>query len=159
MPSSQGRILHSTNIIDISSLLELNMPIIPGKYRIKNAMAWTTFDEATDGTHIIHGWQQTNQPNQHWLVKRVGDAYQLKNLASGLYACVDGAYNSSKLHGSNKPCTWCLMQEPDGSVYITFTGTNFVVDLDMGNVANGTTIHLWEKSGATQQRWYFEQLY
>ncbi|KAJ1306275.1 hypothetical protein OPQ81_010978 [Rhizoctonia solani] len=46
------------------------MYITPGKYYIKNAMAWSTFDEATDGTHIIHGWQQTIKNNQHWLIPR-----------------------------------------------------------------------------------------
>ncbi|CAE6489147.1 unnamed protein product [Rhizoctonia solani] len=136
------------------------MAIISGKYRIKNAMAWTTFDEATDGTHLIHGWQQTNQSNQHWLVQRVRDCYSIKNLASGLYAYVDGAYNGSKLYGTNpaRAYFWCLQQEPDGSVFITVPCTNYVVDLDNGNSANGTTIHLWEKSGVMQQKWYFEQI-
>ncbi|CUA67649.1 hypothetical protein RSOLAG22IIIB_13495 [Rhizoctonia solani] len=134
------------------------MPIVPGKYRIKNAMSWTTLDEATDGTHLIHGWQQTNQSNQHWLVQGARDCFTLKNLASGLYASVDGVYNGSKLHGSKDKYCWCLDQDTDGSVFITVPRTNFVVDLDNGNPANGTTIHLWEKSGARQQRWYFEKL-
>ncbi|CAE7153072.1 unnamed protein product [Rhizoctonia solani] len=134
------------------------MPIVPGKYCIKNAMAWTTFDEATDGTFIIHGWQQTNQPNQHWLVQAARDRFTLKNLKSGLYASVDATYNGSKLHGSKDKYCWFLEQDADGSVFITVPFTNYVADLDNGNPANGTTIHLWEKSGARQQRWYFEGL-
>ncbi|MCV2423813.1 RICIN domain-containing protein, partial [Paucibacter sp. DJ4R-1] len=70
----------------------------------------------------------------------------------------DGGHNSSKLHGSGNPSTWYLPQQDDGSVFITLAGTNYVVDLDMGKDENGTTIHLWEKTGAKQQKWFFEKI-
>ncbi|KAJ1306276.1 hypothetical protein OPQ81_010979 [Rhizoctonia solani] len=139
------------------------MHITPGKYRIKNAMAWTTFDEATDGSHIIHGWEQTNKDNQHWLVQGAGtsrDCFTMKNLASGLYACVDGACNGSRLRGCENPTTWVLDQQPNGSVFITFPHSKYVIDLDRGLRENGTTIHLWEKHSPAedQQLWYFERI-
>ncbi|CAE6512704.1 unnamed protein product [Rhizoctonia solani] len=85
----------------------------------------------------------------------------MKNLESGLYASVasvDGTCNGGKLHGSKDKCFWLLEQNTDGSVFITVPCTNYVADVDNGNPANGMTVRLWEKSGARQQRWYFEAL-
>ncbi|KAG8760288.1 hypothetical protein FRC11_000625 [Ceratobasidium sp. 423] len=137
------------------------MSIEPGVYRIKNAAVWTTIDESTDGQHVIHGWQQTNEPNQHWRVERIlHNVFSLQNVASGLFLHADGIHNGSKLVGSNTGSGWYLIQQEDGSVYITSTDFNYVVDLDNGNAANGTTIHLWEKNpnGTKQQQWFFERL-
>ncbi|KAF8755181.1 Ricin-type beta-trefoil lectin domain-like [Rhizoctonia solani] len=135
------------------------MTIVPGTYRIKNAKSWTTFDQSRKDRNKIHGWQErTDQQNQHWYVQRIGEAYHIKNVETGQYAHVDGGYNSSKLQASGSPTTWYLPQEGDGSVFVTLAGTNFVVDLDMGKADNGTTIHLWEKTGAKQQKWFFEKI-
>ncbi|KAG8708306.1 hypothetical protein FRC11_006573 [Ceratobasidium sp. 423] len=136
------------------------MPIEPGTYQIKNSAAWTTIDESTDGQHVVHGWKQTNRPNQLWRVQpAAGGAYSLQNVASGSFLHSDGPYNGSKLVGSNTYSTWYLDQQRDGSVYIIFPGSNQVVDLDNGNTADGTAINLWERSsaGAKQQKWYFEK--
>ncbi|CAE6385428.1 unnamed protein product [Rhizoctonia solani] len=97
------------------------MPITPGRYRIKNAATWTTIDESTDGAHIVHGWKQTNQPNQHtfleWDVARAGGGtFTLKNVASGMFLHTDGPCNYSKLVGSDIVSSWYLEQRPNGSV-------------------------------------------
>jgi hypothetical protein len=137
------------------------MTIVPGTYRIKNAESWTTFDQSRKNHNVIHGWQErTDQQNQHWYVQPLGGdgAFHIKNVETGQYASVDGGYNSSKIHASGNPSTWYLPQEGDGSVFITLAGTNYVVDLDMGKKDNGTTIHLWEKTGAKQQKWFFEKI-
>ncbi|CAE6449451.1 unnamed protein product [Rhizoctonia solani] len=137
------------------------MTIEPGTYQIKNPASWTVLDESTDGQRVIHGWQQTNQPNQHWHVEHAeGGAYTVRNAVTGSFLHTDGPYDGSKLVGSDSPSTWYLDQQEDGSVYIIYPGSNHVADLDNGNAADGTGINLWERNseGAKQQRWFFERV-
>ncbi|CUA78248.1 hypothetical protein RSOLAG22IIIB_13029 [Rhizoctonia solani] len=137
------------------------MGIEKGTYRIKNHASWTVLDESTDDRHIIHGWQQTNKPNQHWDVIDSGSgAFHLQNVGSKLFLHADGASDGARLVGSSNLSPWYLDQQADGSVYIIFPGSNRVADLDNGNVADGTTIHLWERNstGAKQQQWFFEKV-
>ncbi|CUA76480.1 hypothetical protein RSOLAG22IIIB_12330 [Rhizoctonia solani] len=135
------------------------MGIEPGKYQIKNHASWTVLDESTDDKHIIHGWQQTNQPNQHWDVIDSGSgAFHLQNVASKLFLHADGSSDGARLVGAPQPSPWYLDQQPNGEAYILFPGTNFAADLDNGNVADGTTIHLWNRTGAKQQQWFFEKV-
>ncbi|CAE6503779.1 unnamed protein product [Rhizoctonia solani] len=136
------------------------MPVEPGLYHIKNAVTWTTIDESTDGQRVVNGWKQTNQMNQLWRVQPVaGGAYSIQNAASGSFLHTNGPYNGSKLVGSKTYSTWYLDQQPGGSVYIIFPGSNHIVGLENGNVADGTSIHLWERNstGAKHQKWYFEK--
>ncbi|KAF8749803.1 Ricin-type beta-trefoil lectin domain-like [Rhizoctonia solani] len=125
------------------------MPIQVGLYRIKNHASWTVLDESTDDSRVIHGWQQTDQPNQQWNVQTAeGGAYTIQNIKSKSYLHADGAYDGSNLVGYDTIST-CII----------FPGSNHVVDLDNGNKANATTIHLWERNDtALQQQWYFEKI-
>ncbi|KAJ1306277.1 hypothetical protein OPQ81_010980 [Rhizoctonia solani] len=139
------------------------MHLTEGKYRIKNVKTSTALDETIDDSHLIHGWQQTNADNQHWLIERPSkspDCFTMKNLASGLYAYVDGAYNGCQLRGSSDPTIWFLDLQADGSVSINYPHTDYLVELDNGNMDNGTIIHMSEKHlpGEPQQKWYFEQI-
>ncbi|CAE6503784.1 unnamed protein product [Rhizoctonia solani] len=137
------------------------MGIDPGFYQIKNHASWTVLDESTDNQHVIHGWQQTNQQNQHWDVQHDGGgAYTVRNVASGSFLHADAPDDGIKLVGSPLKSTWYLDQQNDGSVYIIYPGSNRVADLDNGNVADGTTIHLWERNttGTKQQQWFFEKV-
>ncbi|CAE6471523.1 unnamed protein product [Rhizoctonia solani] len=137
------------------------MGIEPGTYMIKNHASWTVLDESTDGQRVIHGWQQTNRPNQHWHVNHAdGGAYTVQNVQSGSYLHTDGPYDNSKLVGSDTLSTWYLDQQDDGSVYIIYPGSNRVADLDNGNAAEGTAINLWERNstGTKQQQWFFEKV-
>jgi len=120
-------------------------------------MSGTIFDLSRIEGHVIHGWQQHDQNNQHWYVQRSGERYVFQNVEAGQFASVNGSYDGSKLHGSGNATTWDLQQ--DGNEYFVFVaGTNFVIDLDMGRTANGATIHLWDKTGAQQQKWCFEKI-
>ncbi|CEL58405.1 hypothetical protein RSOLAG1IB_08512 [Rhizoctonia solani AG-1 IB] len=138
------------------------MAITPGTYRIKNAAAWTTIDQSTDGTAKIHGWKQTDQANQHWQVEATNaKSYTIKNLWSKSFLHAKAPTDGCELTGGSDPSLWYLDQmKDDGSVYITYPGSNKVVDLDNGSNADGAIIHLWEKNsnGAKQQRWFFEKI-
>ncbi|KAB5589228.1 hypothetical protein CTheo_7338 [Ceratobasidium theobromae] len=133
------------------------MTLSPGTYRIKNAKSYTVLDLSRKEGNQIHGWQEHNQGNQHWFVQRSGNGFVFKNVESGQYAYVERGGNGVRLHGSNNSTTWRVQQEND-EWFIFLDGTNYVVDLDMGHKENGTTIHLWDKTGAKQQRWYFEKI-
>ncbi|CAE6429639.1 unnamed protein product [Rhizoctonia solani] len=89
-----------------------------------------------------------------------GGAYTVKNIASGLFLHTEGPYDGSKLVASPTISTWYLDQPNNAEVYIIFPGSNRVADLDNGNVADGTAIHLWERhsDGVKQQQWYFERV-
>jgi len=133
------------------------MTISPGTYRIRNAKSGTIFDLSREEGHDVHGWQQHDQNNQHWYVQQAGGGFHIKNVEAGQFASVGGNHNGSKLRGSGNATTWDLRQ--DGNEYFIFVqGTNYVADLDMGRNTNGTTIHLWEKTGAKQQKWCFEKI-
>ncbi|KAF8667970.1 Ricin-type beta-trefoil lectin domain-like [Rhizoctonia solani] len=136
------------------------MPIQVGLYRIKNHASWTVLDESTDDSRVIHGWQQTDQPNQQWNVQTAeSGAYTIQNVKSKSYLHANGPYDGSNLVGYDTISTWYLEQKQSGEVYIIFPGSNRVVDLDNGNKANATKIHLWERNDtALQQQWYFEKI-
>ncbi|CAE6455836.1 unnamed protein product [Rhizoctonia solani] len=134
------------------------MTIEPGKYQIKNHASWTTLDESTDGEQVIHGWTQTNESNQHWEVHLEDDGnYVIQNIASGSFLFADGPEDGTRLVGSGNRAAWYLDQHSEGWVYISFPGTNQVVDLDNGEAADGTTISLWRRNDdSKQQQWFFE---
>jgi len=131
--------------------------VSPGTYRIRNAKSHTIFDLSRKEGHEIHGWQEHDQNNQHWYLQRSGDGWFIKNVESGTYASVSGNNNGSKLRGSGNPFTWNLIQSGD-DYFIGVPGDNHVADLDMGRQDNGATIHLWDRTGAQQQKWKFEKI-
>ncbi|KAG8785674.1 hypothetical protein FRC12_017291 [Ceratobasidium sp. 428] len=133
------------------------MTISSGTYRIRNSKSHTILDLSRKDGHEIHGWQQHDQNNQHWYVRRTGDGYVIQNVESGDYASVNGNQNGSKLRGSKNECTWNLIPKEDNH-FMGVPGTNQVADMDMGRSDNGTTVHLWERTGANQQRWQFEKI-
>ncbi|KAG9126054.1 hypothetical protein FRC07_005088 [Ceratobasidium sp. 392] len=136
------------------------MTISPGTYRIINLKSRTALDQSRKDDQAIHGWQQHDQNNQHWYVQPTDGGYNLKNVESGRYAGVNGHQNGSKLRGSGTPTKWNLFEDKAGSGqwFIGIPGDNAVVDLDMGRPANGTTVHLWDRTGAEQQKWRFEKI-
>jgi len=130
--------------------------VSPGTYRIRNAKSHTILDQSRKESEI-HGWQQHDQNNQHWYLQRAGEMWHIKNVESGEYASVSGKQNGSKLKKSNNPFTWNLI--PTGDQYfIGVPGDNAVVDMDMGRSENGATVHLWDRTGAQQQKWSFEKI-
>lgn len=133
------------------------MTISPGTYRIRNAKSGTILDLSRKEGHEVHGWQQHDQNNQHWYVQRAGEGYHFKNVEAGQFASVNGTHNGSKVHGSGNPTTWDL-REKNGRYFIHVLNSDHVVDLDMGREANGTTVHLWDRTGAQQQQWNFEKI-
>ncbi|KAG9082431.1 hypothetical protein FRC06_005071, partial [Ceratobasidium sp. 370] len=131
--------------------------VSPGTYRIRNAKSHTILDLSRKEGQEVHGWQQHDQNNQHWYLQRHEDAWAIKNVESGTYASVSGNHNGSKLRGSSNPTRWNLIQSGD-EYFIGVSGTNYVVDLDMGRQENGTTVHLWDRTGAQQQKWKLEKI-
>ncbi|CAE6349609.1 hypothetical protein RSOLAG1IB_08511 [Rhizoctonia solani AG-1 IB] len=136
------------------------MTIEPGIYQIKNHASWTTLDETTDGAGVIHGWQQTNEPNQYWEVSLGDDGnYAIHNIASRSFLSAEGAHDASKVIVSRDKIFWHLDQHPEGWVYITQPDTGLVVDLDNGNADDGTSINLWGRNDDFKhQQWFFERV-
>ncbi|KAH7335868.1 hypothetical protein B0J17DRAFT_719515 [Rhizoctonia solani] len=94
-----------------------------------------------------------------WFVQPSGEGVVFRNFESGQYAYTTSVKNGSSLLGSSHFTTWHLYQ--DGNEWtISFPGTNYVVELQGGNAANGTAIQLCTQhgAGAKYQKWIFEKI-
>ncbi|KEP49159.1 ricin-type beta-trefoil lectin domain protein [Rhizoctonia solani 123E] len=133
------------------------MTIAPGVYRIRNAKTKTIFDLSREKGFRIHGHGQHDGPNQHWFVQHLGEGVILKNVESGQFVYTTSLHNGSKLFGSGNFTVWNISR--DGNEWtISFPGTNYIIELESGNQANGTAIQLWNQTGEIYQKWIFEKL-
>ncbi|MBQ9957025.1 MAG: RICIN domain-containing protein [Ruminococcus sp.] len=94
-----------------------------------------------------------------------GAVYMIKNVNSGQYLEVNGgnAENGANVQqwGANGPAshnTWRLEEDGNGFYYlISQLGdkNTYYLDVNGGDVANGTNVQIWEKSGSRGQQFTF----
>jgi hypothetical protein len=132
--------------------------IQPGIYRIKNAKSGTYLDASKKNQGKVHGWSsRPNNENQQWRVEESGGAFTFKNVELGTYLHVSGVHDGSNVKASNSPTRWNLDQ--DGNSWLILAeNSEHTVDLDMGRDDDGTSINLWRRSGAQQQKWKLERV-
>lgn len=133
------------------------MGIQPGTYRLKNAKSGTYFDASVSHPGQVHGWAcRPENENQKWVVEPRGGGHVLRNAGNNQYASVSGTENGTRVQASGNPTEWRI-EEKDGAYAVYVSGSQSVIDLDMGRCENGTSISIWYYTGDHQQKWHFEE--
>ncbi|KDN34257.1 hypothetical protein RSAG8_12646, partial [Rhizoctonia solani AG-8 WAC10335] len=125
----------------------------PGTYRIVNLARNKALRVPNEHPDTIASWHTQDEPNQKWLVQRVGGGYRFKNCGHGRYLSVHGTQcNSRAYHGS--PTTWKIIPQTPGGYLIQLEAIDRVLDLhDRGEV------YIWPANDAEPQKvWKFERL-
>ncbi len=132
-----------------------------GTYKIQSALSTNRFINIADNNNATI-YQKTNQKNQRFNVKYLGDgSYQITALHSGK-ALTDK--NSSQVEGTNVIQSavnnsgsqkWILKDLGDGYCNIISKCNDLYLDVYGGLLANGTNIIMYRKTNAANQKFKF----
>lgn len=145
-----------------------------GYYMIMAEYTWQALDVVNGGTANgtnVTQWPQTRADNQQWIIQDAGDGwYYIISKCSGLYLDVEGGHAGNSVNiqtwqksdnngGRGQKFRFVKMVD-NGMYYIASAdNTNMVLDVTAGSRADGANVTLWNKTGASNQRWEVRQLY